>query len=79
MDVGHRQVVHEDLSSGYTDVGGLFIGGGCGLGGGCVGMRSRSGQIRVRGSGYCREPSDRVDISILIYMDRERRIKSQLE
>jgi hypothetical protein len=27
-----------------------------GLGDGCVGARSRSGQIRERGSGYCREP-----------------------
>jgi len=27
MDVGHRQVVHEDLSSGYTDICVLFIGG----------------------------------------------------
>jgi len=28
MEVGHRQVVHEDLSSGYTYVCGLFIGEG---------------------------------------------------
>ena len=45
MDFGHHQVVHEDLSSGYTVVCGLFLGV---LGGGCMGTRSRSGQIRVR-------------------------------
>ena len=28
MDVGHRQVVHEELSSVYTDVCVLFMGGG---------------------------------------------------
>jgi hypothetical protein len=28
-----------------------------GLGGCCVGARSGSGQIKVRGSGYSREPS----------------------
>jgi len=27
MDVSHHQVVHEDLSSGYTDIYGLFIRG----------------------------------------------------
>ena len=48
MDVGHLQVVLEDLSSGYTDVCGLFIGA---LGGGYVGTRFRSGQIQIHGSG----------------------------
>ena len=56
MDFGHHHVVHEELSSGYTDVCELFIGV---LGGGCMGTRSRSGHIRVRGSGNSRETRTR--------------------
>ena len=35
----------------------MYVGCLWGGGGACVGTRSRSGQIRVRGSRYSREPS----------------------
>ena len=49
MDIGHRQVVHEDIQCLYRYMWVVYRG----LGGGCVGARSRSGQTRVRFFNIC--------------------------